>query len=608
MALQHFPSPIAESLNHHSRRLRWRLAHCSSLLAVAFLFGSGLSAFAQQPAPAFSQIIVFGDSLSDTGNVRDRTNSITGGLVDYPSEAFNYSDGRWTNSSDTDPSSATYVGVWHEQLARTFLSIPAATFSLGGGLNFAFGGATTENGTHEEVVVSPPFFGDVTITIDDMGKQMDDYLAGYPIDPNALYVVWGGGNDFFDDDSAANVSATADRASALMSRLAVAGAQYIMVPNVPPLGDIPKYATNPAKVISLNLAAANYRNELNAALTASLSALAGQGFMPTVYRVDAWTNTIRVMTYPDRYGFTDVRSSVQGNSGANPDDFLFWDDKHPTTAGHYWTASGANDALTIPFTPPGKAVNIATRVFVDTGERVPIAGFIVAGDVPKRILIRGLGPSLAAAGVPNPLADPTLTLFDSAGKDLRINNNWRDSQAQEIIGTGIPPQNDLESAIVVSLNPGPYTAVLSGQGGTTGNGLVEVYDLEAGANSTLANLSTRGFVGAGDNVMIAGLIIGSGDLPIVVVRALGPTLAGSGIVNPLLDPTVALHDGNGAIIGLNDDWKDGQTQSLFATQLNPTNDRESAIVAFLAPGNYTAVVRGKNDTTGVALVEAYRVP
>ena len=255
MSLLRFLSQIAQfrtrkpsvSRNPQSHASPWRLAQCSSVFALAFLFGSGLSAFAQQPAPAFSRIIVFGDSLSDTGNVRDRTGSSTGGLIDYPSEAFNYSDGRWTNSSDTDPSSPVYVGVWHEQLARTFLSIPAATFSLGGGLNFAFGGATTKNGTHEEVVVSPPFFGDVTITIDDMGKQMDDYLAGYPIDPNALYVVWGGGNDLFDDDSAANVSATALRASALMRRLAVAGAEYIMVPNVPPLGDIPKYADQPGE-------------------------------------------------------------------------------------------------------------------------------------------------------------------------------------------------------------------------------------------------------------------------------------------------------------------------------------------------------------------------
>ena len=580
----------------------------SLLLLLIGLWGSGLSAFAEQAEPTFSQIIVFGDSLSDTGNVRDRTNSRSGGLVDYPSHTFNYSNGRFTNDDGTDPSSTIYAGVWHEQLARTFLNLPAASYSRGGGTNYAFGGATTNNGTHEEVVVSPPFFGDVTITIDDMGKQMDDYLAAHVVDPNALYVVWGGGNDLFNDESATNVTAAAARAAALMSRLATAGARYIMVPNLPPLGDIPKYASDSAKIVSENAASANYRNELNADITASLSALALQGIIPTVYRLDVWTNTIRVMTYPGRYGFTDVRSSSQGNSNVNPDHFLFWDDKHPTTAGHYWTAKGANDALTIPFTPPAKALNISTRVFVDTGERVSIAGFIVTGDVSKKVLIRGIGPSLTASGVPSALADPTLTLFDESGNTLMMNDNWQDSQAAEIMATGIPPQNDLESAIVATLAPGHYTAVLAGKNGTTGNGLAEVYDLEPGTSSTLGNLSTRGFVGSGDNAMIGGLIIGSGDLPIVVVRAIGPTLANIGVVNPLLDPTIEVHDRNGAVIGFNDDWKDGQTQSLFATQLNPTNDRESALVGFLAPGNYTAVVRGKGDTTGVALVEAYRVP
>src|SRR4051812_16328553 len=255
-------------------------------VAAGSLFG--------QTAPAFSKIVIFGDSLSDTGNVRDRTDSKTGGTIQYPGGAFNYSDGRWTNSSDTDPGSATYSGVWHEQLAHTFLNIPAATYSLGGGTNYAFGGATTNNGTHEETVVSPPLFGDVTITIDDMGRQMDDYLASHAVDPNALYVVWGGGNDLFNDDSRANVTATAARATALMTRLANAGAKYIMVPNVPPLGLIPKYNTDPAKQRSLSRAAADYRDELSADLSAAMSTLASQGITPTLYPVDAWTNTIRV--------------------------------------------------------------------------------------------------------------------------------------------------------------------------------------------------------------------------------------------------------------------------------------------------------------------------
>lgn len=577
------------------------------LLLLTLLSASAISSFAQ--APAFSRIIVFGDSLSDTGNVRDRTDSKTGGTVQYPSGTFNYSDGRWTNSSDTDPGSATYVGVWHEQLARTFLSLPAATFSLGGGTNYAFGGATTNDGTHQETVVSPPFFGDVTITIDDMGRQMDDYLASHAIDPNALYVVWGGGNDLFNDDSAANVTATAERATALMTRLANAGAQYIMVPNIPPLGLIPKYAGDPAKQRSLSAASADYRDELSADLAASLTNLASQGITPTVYPVDAWTNTIRVMTYPARYGFINISSSVQGNSNANPNQYLFWDEKHPTTAGHYQTAKGANDALTLPFTPPGKAVNIATRVFVDTGERVSIAGFIVTGDIAKKVLIRGIGPSLTANGVPNPLANPTLALFNDSGATLMSNDDWKNSpDAVEIMNTGIPPQNDLESAIIASLAPGQYTAALAGKDGTVGNGLIEVYDLAAGTSSTLGNVSTRGYVGTGDDVMIGGLIVGSGESPIVVLRALGPTLAVAGITEPLLDPTIELHDENGAVLAFNDNWKDGQPQSVIATQLAPGDNRESVIVAFAAPGNYTAVVRGKNNSTGIALVEAYRLP
>jgi phospholipase/lecithinase/hemolysin len=576
------------------------------LLPCLFMCSSGLSAFAQTP-PAFSLIVVFGDSLSDTGNVRDRTGSASGGVVDYPSNTFNYSNGRFTNDNGCDPSGTIYAGVWHEQLAQTFLGLPVATYSLGGGVNYAFGGGTTNDGTHEEVAVSTPF-GDVTITVDDMGKQMDDYLASHVVDPSALYVVWGGGNDLRNDDSAGNVTATAARATALAGRLANAGAQYIMVPNVPPLGDIPRYLNDPERVTSLNLASANYRQELNADLDALLSSLAPQGATPTIYRLDAWTNTIRIFSDASRYGFIFTAESAQNNN-VNPDLVLFWDDVHPTTAGHYQIAKAAHDTITVPPAPVSKALNIATRVFVDTGERVPIAGFIVTGDVSKRVLIRGIGPSLAASGVPTPLADPALTLFDDKGGTLMMNNNWRDSQEAEIVATGIPPQNDLESAIVATLPPGHYTTALTGVNATTGNGLIEVYDLEPDTNSTLSNLSTRGFVGTGDNVMIGSLIIGSGDSAIVVFRAIGPSLASSGIANPLLDPTIELHDGNGAVLGFDDDWRDPQLQAVYATLLAPTDDRESAIVApFLAPGNYTAVVRGKADTTGVALVEAYRIP
>ena len=576
-----------------------------SLLFLVTSRVDGVSASLRFDVPGFDQTVVFGDSLSDTGNVRTRTGAISGGLIDYPSQTFNYSDGRFTNSSDTTPSSINYVGVWHEQLARTFLHIPPATYSLSGGTDYAFGGATTEGGARNVPIVPTPF-GDLVISIDDMGKQVDDYLASHPINPNALYLLWGGSNDVFNDDSDANVLGAAARIAGLVNRLATAGARYIMVLNLPPLGTIPA-STEPGTIAVRNRASANFRRQLRVDLMTSMNFLAPQGITPTLYQVDIWSAMIRLFCNPGIDGFIDTRTESQGNSNADPDQFVFWDGVHPTTAGHFWAARCAHDAITIPVTTPAKALNISTRLFVDTGERISIVGFIVTGAVPKRVLIRGIGPSLHASGISNPLVDPTLSLLDDLQNTLFTNDNWRDTQEPEILATGIPPQDNLESAIVVTLGPGSYTAVLAGKNEGTGNGLVEVYDLEPAANSTLANLSTRGFVGTSDDVMIGGLTFSEGDSSLTVLRAMGPSLAGAGIANPLLDPAIELHDGNGASIAENDNWRDGQLQAAQATELAPADDRESAIVAFLAPGNYTAVVRGNAGTSGVALVEAYSV-
>jgi phospholipase/lecithinase/hemolysin len=593
------------SLAYSFRRFP-RLAVAFAVCIASLL---GVAAHAQT-VPTFSQIIVFGDSLSDTGNIRHRINDATNGALSYPSGTYNYSDGRFTNSSDTDPASKLYTGVWHEQLAREFLNMQEASNSEDGGTNYAFGGATTKDGTTDRTVINNPTpfgGGELTVTIDNMGKQVSDYLAARAIDPSALYIVWGGGNDLFDDDSDSSVTATAARASMLVSRLASAGAKYILVENVPPLGTIPKYSGDTAKINSLDNAALKYRAELDSDLNATVSMLAAQSLTPTIYRHDAWRGTVEIYVNPAADGFVDVRNSSQGKSEVDPDQYLYWDDIHPTTAGHYQIAKGANKTLTTAPPVPGKALNLSTRASVAAGENVAIVGFIVTGDVSKNVVLRGLGPSLANRGVNGPLADPTLELRDAAGNVVASNDNWKDTQMAEIAATGIAPKSDLESAIVKTLAPGKYTAALAGKGGAAGVGLVEVYDNDNTA-STLANLSTRGFVGTGENAMIGGLIIGSGDSPLVVVRALGPSLSSAGVANPLLDPTIELHDSNGALIASNDNWRDGQPQAARATTLNPTEDSEAVIAAILAPGNYTAVVQGAGGTTGIGLVEAYRIP
>ena len=257
-----------------------------------------------------------------------------------------------------------------------------------------------------------------------------------------------------------------------------------------------------------------------------------------------------------------------------------------------------------------KLLNLSTRMQVLTGDNVPIGGFIVTGLTPKQVIVRAIGPSLEAFGVAGALADPTLELYAPDGS-VFSNDNWKDTQEAEIEATGLMPTNDLESAIVQSLDPGAYTAVLRGKDDTTGIGLVEAYDLDQPADSQLANISTRGFIDTDDDVMIGGFIVGPSQLgtgtviSTVVVRAIGPSLGDFGVANSLQDPTLELHDENGVMIAFDDNWKDSQQAEIEAAQLAPSDDRESAIEQFVPSGAYTAVVRGTGDTTGVALVEVY---
>jgi hypothetical protein len=250
---------------------------------------------------------------------------------------------------------------------------------------------------------------------------------------------------------------------------------------------------------------------------------------------------------------------------------------------------------------PVSLANISTRLRVETGNNVLIGGFIITGAQPKKVLVRAIGPSLPFSGV---LTDPLLELRDSSGSLLAINDNWRSDQEAEIIATTIPPSNNLESAIVTTLPAGnsAYTAIVRGVNNGTGVGLVEAYDLNRTVDSKLGNISTRGLVQTGENVLIAGTIVLGQDSQRVILRAIGPSLNVSG---KLADPTLELRDTNGELVASNDNWRTDQEAEIIATTIPPSSDLESAIVRTLTPSNYTAILRGVNGTTGIAVVEAY---
>ena len=273
---------------------------------------------------------------------------------------------------------------------------------------------------------------------------------------------------------------------------------------------------------------------------------------------------------------------------------------------------GAPLAVTpTPTPPPGSSpshlANISTRIKVGLGDNVLIGGFIISGAQSKKVILRAIGPSLAASGVANALADPVLELHDSGGV-IGSNDDWQSgSQADEITASGFAPSDPRESAIIMTLSPGNYTAVVSGSHSGQGIGLVEAYELDANG-TRLVNISTRGRVGLSDEVMIGGFIVQGGNPKRVIARALGPSLAtGSNpVAGALADPVLELRDGSGALIALNDNWIDSpQYAEIVASTVPPPNTMESAIIATCGPGNYTAIVRGVNNTSGVGLVEVY---
>ena len=346
-------------------------------------------------------------------------------------------------------------------------------------------------------------------------------------------------------------------------------------------------------------------------------------FLPAGLTVDGANNLyVADVGSGSIFRFTPTGTKTTFTSGLNGPRSLAFDTNWVLYAGEF----GSHDIVKFPggvktafshddtfigglaFEPPtAQLANISTRASVQTGQRVTIAGFIVTGTDPKQVVVRGLGPTLTQHGVSGVLADPTLDLHNSTGS-IQTNDNWKDTQQAAIQATGLAPTNDLESAILRTLQPGNYTAILTGKNGTTGVGLVEVYDINAGVFANLANVSTRGFVGTGDNRMIGGFITtgGNGSTQ-VVVRGLGPSLTQSGVSGVLADPFLRLFDGNGNVLYTNNNWKDTQPAAIQATGLAPPNDLESAIIITVAAGRYTAILEGNGGGTGIGLVEVYKL-
>ncbi len=279
-----------------------------------------------------------------------------------------------------------------------------------------------------------------------------------------------------------------------------------------------------------------------------------------------------------------------------------------TSANTIWLGSQFTFAAAAqPDPSPKWLANVSTRVDVGSGDNVVIGGFIAQGTENKRVMIRAIGPALTDLNVSGALADPVVDLYDATGNIIATNDNWADNaNQQEIIDTGIAPASPNEAVILMQLpateEGAAYTAVMRGANDTTGVGLLEVYDLDSGIGPNLLNISTRGMVETKDKVMIGGVIVHGVQPQTVIARALGPSLE---VTNTLADPTLELHDQNGALIASNDNWRSDQESEIEATTLAPTNDNESAIVATLMPEPYTAIVQGANGTTGVALVEIY---
>jgi hypothetical protein len=301
---------------------------------------------------------------------------------------------------------------------------------------------------------------------------------------------------------------------------------------------------------------------------------------------------------PPQTGLAIMRSTISGTDSLQPDDIngarSIYDDGPPFLSSN----------------PAANLVNLSTRAFVGTGNNVVIGGFIIQGSQPATVVLRGIGNSLPALGITNALADPVIELHSASGATLASDDDWIDDPNSTTIASyHLDPTNSQESAVLTTLNPGNYTMVVhsfdNGDGKLTGTALVELYDLHT-TSGRAGNISTRGPILSGDQVLIGGFIIGGSQTKDVVVRAIGPSLTGAGVSGALSDPMVELRNASGTLVSSNDNWQSGPNAAqIQAEGLAPTQPAESALQAMLNPGSYTAIVRGANGSTGVGLVEVY---
>ncbi len=362
-------------------------------------------------------------------------------------------------------------------------------------------------------------------------------------------------------------------------------------------------ADNAASAISI---AGNFTNNSNATLTANIGGIGAGAFgMLTVSGAASLNGALTlnlVNGFKLRAGDTFRVISAASATGA------FSAVNFPAGVTGTVAASGGNVTVTITGAPPAASlINISTRARIETGDNVLIGGFVIAGSVPKRVVIRALGPSLAAS-VPNVLSNPQITIFNGQNQPIASNDNWRSSQQAEILATNRQPTDDREAAVILTLNPGGYTAIVSGVGGEMGVGLIEVYDLDPAGRETARpiNVSTRARVLTGDNVLIGGFVVGGTRPRKVIIRAIAPSLAAVGVQGTLPDPALTIFNGQNQPVASNDDWRSSPAAAeITALNRQPTDDRESALILTLDPGGYTAIVSGKGGQTGVALVEVY---